>query len=214
MSIQQQITDFIEPVIKPALESSLGAGTAQNLVDTLGTFIFLAGELTILFLIISFIIGVILEYMPAEKIQKILGSKGGKGYVSAGLLGALTPFCSCSTIPMLTGLLKARAGFGPTITFLFTSPLMNPIIMGLLLATFGVKVTVVYFWVAMVVSVAGGYLLEHLGFERYVRRDVVYGEAPESSCCDSKPAAKTSCCDSEPEPATSGCATACGDSKP
>ena len=70
MSIQQQITDFISPIIKPALESSIGANMAQNLVDALGTFIFLATELTILFLIVSFIIGVILEYMPAEKIQK------------------------------------------------------------------------------------------------------------------------------------------------
>ncbi|KEI69496.1 permease [Endozoicomonas elysicola] len=232
MSIQQQITDFIGPVIKPALESSIGADMAQNLVDALGTFIFLAGELTILFLIVSFIIGVILEYMPAEKIQKILGSKGGKGYVSAGLLGALTPFCSCSTIPMLTGLLKARAGFGPTITFLFTSPLMNPIIMGLLLATFGMKVTVIYFAIALTVSVAGGYILEKLGFERYVRKDVIYGETEAGSCCDSKPAPKasccdakpvveapsseksSSCCDSKPAPAASGCATACGDSKP
>lgn len=227
MSIQQQITDFIGPVIKPALESAIGADMAQNLVEALGTFIFLAGELTILFLIVSFIIGVILEYLPAEKIQKILGSKGGKGYVSAGLLGALTPFCSCSTIPMLTGLLKARAGFGPTITFLFTSPLMNPIIMGLLLATFGMKVTVVYFAIALVVSVAGGYILEKMGFERYVRKEVVYGDAPVTSCCGSKPAAKTSCCDSKPVaevktsccdgkpvPAASGCATACGDSKP
>ncbi|USE36116.1 permease [Endozoicomonas sp. SCSIO W0465] len=234
MSMQQQITDVIEPVIKPALESSLGADMAQSLVDTLGTFIFLAGELTILFLIVSFIIGVILEYMPAEKIQKILGSKGGKGYVSAGLLGALTPFCSCSTIPMLTGLLKARAGFGPTITFLFTSPLMNPIIMGLLLATFGMKVTVIYFAIALTFSVAGGYILEKMGFERYVRRDVVYGETAVASCCGSKPAPKTSCCDatpaldvpsvdnnssccdSKPAPAisASGCATACGNSKP
>lgn len=203
MSIQQQITDFIEPVIKPALESSIGADMAQNMVNALGTFIFLAAELTILFLIVSFIIGVILEYMPAEKIQKILGSKGGKGYVSAGLLGALTPFCSCSTIPMLTGLLKARAGFGPTITFLFTSPLMNPIIMGLLLATFGMKVTVIYFAIALTVSVAGGFILEKMGFERFVRKDVVYGEVAATSCCDSKPA-----------PAASGCATACGDSKP
>nr|WP_206679466.1 permease [Endozoicomonas acroporae] len=201
---------------------------ARNLVDTLGTFIFLAGELTILFLIVSFIIGVILEYMPAEKIQKILGSKGGKGYVSAGLLGALTPFCSCSTIPMLTGLLKARAGFGPTITFLFTSPLMNPIIVGLLLATFGMKVTVIYFAIALTVSVAGGYILEKMGFERFVRKDVVYGETAAASCCGSKPATKTSCCDTapsvnknssscdaKPAPVTStGCATACGGSKP
>ncbi len=154
--------------------------------------------------------------MPAEKIQKILGSKGGKGYVSAGLLGALTPFCSCSTIPMLTGLLKARAGFGPTITFLFTSPLMNPIIMGLLLATFGMKVTVIYFAIALTVSVADGYILEKLGFERYVRKDVIYSETEAGSCCDSKPAPKASCCDARPvvEAPSSEKNSSCCDSKP
>ncbi|WP_257266010.1 permease, partial [Endozoicomonas sp. ONNA2] len=145
----------------------------------------------------------------------------------------MTPFCSCSTIPMLTGLLKARAGFGPTITFLFTSPLMNPIIMGLLLATFGMKVTVIYFAIALIVSVAGGYILEKMGFERYVREDVVHGKvaagcgtscddsklAPVASACgcgDTQPVveAKSGCCDSKPTPAAFGCATSCGDSKP
>ncbi|MET4692505.1 permease [Endozoicomonas lisbonensis] len=180
-------------------------------------FLFLAVELTLLFLVISFIIGVILDCMPAKRIQKILGSKGGKGYVSAGLLGAMTPFCSCSTIPMLAGLLKARAGFGPTITFLFTSPLMNPIIIGLFLATFGFKVTAVYFVIALAVSVIGGYVLEKLGFERYVREDVVHGKT--SSGCGSKKA--SGCSDSKPvqKPAykeSSGCGadTGCGSAKP
>ena len=166
-------------------------------------FLFLAVELTLLFLLISFIIGVILDYMPAERIQKILGSKGGKGYVSAGLLGALTPFCSCSTIPMLAGLLKARAGFGPTITFLFTSPLMNPIIIGLFLATFGFKVTAVYFALALIVSVIGGYVLEKLGFERYIRDDVIHGD--KASAC------ATNCGDSKPAPVKS---SGCGSTKP
>ena len=111
---------------------------------------------------------------------------------------------------MLAGLLKARAGFGPTITFLFTSPLMNPIIVGLFLATFGLKVTVVYCAIALVVSVLGGFLLEQLGFERYVRQEVVHGEL-KSSCCDSKPATPvTSCCDSKPAASM----TSCCDSKP
>ena len=125
---------------------------------------------------------------------------------------------------MLTGLLKARAGFGPTITFLFTSPLMNPIIMGLLLATFGMQVTVIYFAIALTVSVAGGYFLEKMGFERYVRKEVVYGETPVASCCDAKPVVETksSCCDSKPAPKTSCCdakpaveaKSSCCDSKP
>ena len=169
--------------------------------QALDMFVFLAVELTLLFLIISFIIGVILDFMPAKRIQAILGSKGGKGYISAGLLGALTPFCSCSTIPMLSGLLKAKAGFGPTITFLFTSPLMNPIIAGLFLATFGLKVTVIYLAIALVVSVLGGIILEKMGFERYVRQDFVNGKSS-AGCGTSKPEPASACC-SETRPASS-----------
>jgi len=149
--------------------------------DALGMFAYLGVELTALFLVISFIVGVIQEFMPARRIQSILSSKSGKGYLSAAILGGVTPFCSCSTIPMLTGLLKARAGFGPIITFLFTSPLLNPIIIGLFLATFGLAVTLAYASIALVVSVGAGYLLEKMNFEKYVRPEV-FGDQPVDGC--------------------------------
>lgn len=154
------------------------------LEEALSMFIYLGVELTLLFLVISFIVGVIQELIPADKIQKILSSKSGKGYFSAAILGGVTPFCSCSTIPMLTGLLKARAGFGPTITFLFTSPLLNPIIIGLFLATFGWQVTLIYSSIALVVSVTAGYCLEKMNFERYVRPEV-FGDKPVTGCSGS-----------------------------
>ncbi|WP_432470249.1 permease [Amphritea sp. HPY] len=154
------------------------------LEEALSMFIYLGVELTLLFLVISFIVGVIQELIPADKIQKILSSKSGKGYFSAAILGGLTPFCSCSTIPMLTGLLKARAGFGPTITFLFTSPLLNPIIIGLFLATFGWQVTLIYSSIALVVSVTAGYCLEKMNFERYIRPEV-FGDKPVTGCSGS-----------------------------
>lgn len=158
----------------------------------LGMFAFLGIELTALFLVISFIVGVIQEFMPAQKIQSILSSKSGKGYFSAAILGSLTPFCSCSTIPMLTGLLKARAGFGPTITFLFTSPLLNPIIIGLFLATFGLHITLMYASVALVVAVSASYLLEKMNFARYIRPEV-FGDEPISSCSATKEQKASSC---------------------
>ena len=151
------------------------------LEDALGMFIFLGVELTTLFLLISFIVGVIQEFMPADKIQRILSSKSGKGYLSAAILGGVTPFCSCSTIPMLTGLLKARAGFGPTITFLFTSPLLNPIIIGLFLATFGLKITLSYALIALTVSISAGYLLERFNFAQHIRPEIL-GDNPPTGC--------------------------------
>lgn len=143
--------------------------TAAMIEQTLSMFAFLAVELTLLFLAISYLVGVLQQYIPAEKIQAILGAKKGKGYIIAGFLGAITPFCSCSTIPFLKGLLRANAGFGAMMVFLFASPLLNPIIIGLFVVTFGLPVALFYFCFAMGVSVLAGLMLEKLGFARYVK---------------------------------------------
>ncbi|CAH1606244.1 conserved membrane hypothetical protein [Vibrio jasicida] len=176
--------------------------------EALDMFAFLATELIILFLAISYIVGVLQDFLTPEKIQSILSSKKGKGYFIAALLGSITPFCSCSTIPFLKGLLRARAGFGPMMVFLFTSPLLNPVIIGLFVVTFGWKVAVFYFAIAMTVSVFAGYVLEKLGFERYVKPEA-YEAAGTSSC-------GTSCGDSskkkeQAKPASSCGISACGE---
>jgi hypothetical protein len=146
-----------------------------------GMFAFLAVELTILFLAISYLVGVLQEYIPPSRIQQILSDKNGKGYLVASLLGAITPFCSCSTIPFLKGLLRAKAGFGTMMVFLFASPLLNPIIIGLFVVTFGWKVALFYFLIATVVSVVAGFLLEKLGFEKYVKPEAYV--QPETKGC-------------------------------
>ncbi|MHA6609463.1 permease [Photobacterium damselae] len=159
-------------------------------------FVFLAAELTILFIAISYLVGVLQEFLTPKKIQSILSSRKGKGYFVAALLGAITPFCSCSTIPFLKGLLRARAGFGPMMVFLFSSPLLNPVIIGLFVVTFGWKVAVFYFAIALIVSVVAGYLLEKLGFERYVKPEA-YQDSSVSSCgtgCGETKPTQTSCC--------------------
>lgn len=138
------------------------------LTDAAQMFLFLAIELSVLFLVISAGVSLIRQKLPDEKIQRMLGARHGKGYLLSTLLGAVTPFCSCSTIPMLRGLLSAKAGFGPILTFLFISPLLNPIIVGLMWATFGWKVTLLYAVIAASVSVMASMLLDRLGFERYV----------------------------------------------
>jgi uncharacterized membrane protein YraQ (UPF0718 family) len=159
---------------------------ANNMLqETLNMFVFLTLELTTLFLLISYLVGVLQVYIPPEKIQSILSDKHGKGYVIAGFLGAITPFCSCSTIPFLKGLLRAKAGFGSMMAFLFASPLLNPIIIGLFAVTFGISVTVFYFVIAMSVSIIAGYSLEKLGFEKYIKPEAYLTPAPKGC--------KTSC---------------------
>ncbi|MGF1878510.1 permease [Photobacterium frigidiphilum] len=161
-------------------------------------FAFLATELVILFLVVSYLVGILQEFLTPAKIQSILSSRNGKGYFIAALLGAITPFCSCSTIPFLKGLLRARAGFGPMMVFLFSSPLLNPIIIGLFVVTFGVKVAIFYFLIAMIVSVTAGIVLEKLGFERYVKPEA-YEAADSASSCG------TTCDDSKPKVETTSC---------
>ena len=153
------------------------------LEQTISMFLFLAVELTLLFLAISYLVGVLQLYLPPEKIRSILSDRNGKGYLIAALLGAITPFCSCSTIPFLKGLLRAKAGFGTMMVFLFASPLLNPVIIALFVATFGIKVAAFYFAIAMGVSLIAGFLLEKFGFERFVRSEA-YTE-PKPSCCAS-----------------------------
>ena len=155
--------------------------TYEMLQEALGIFVFLAVELTLLFLLISYMVGILQQYIPPSKIQAILSGKNGKGYFVAGLLGAITPFCSCSTIPFLKGLLRAKAGFGPMMVFLFASPLLNPIIIGLFAVTFGLGVTVFYFVMAMSISVIAGYFLEKLQFERFIKAEA-YVEPKASGC--------------------------------
>ncbi len=153
-----------------------------QLQQTLDMFLFLAVEITVLFLLISYLIGVVLEFLPRERIQRTLSARFGLGYLAAALLGVLTPFCSCSTIPMLTGQLKARAGFGPTLAFLFGSPLLNPVVLGLFVATFSLNIALTYAAIALAAALFGGWLLNQLGFERYVRQEVVNGQTVSGDC--------------------------------
>ncbi|NDV14107.1 permease [Crenobacter caeni] len=173
-----------------------------SLQSAAAMFVFLALELSLLFVLISFAVAVIQHKLPAGKVQSLLSSKKGSGYLTAAAIGSVTPFCSCSTIPMLNGLLRAGAGFGPTMTFLFVSPLLNPIVVGLLWITFGWKVTLVYMAATLLVSLLAGVLLERLNFGRYVKQT-----APKaSSCCAPKPVeAKTPCCAPKPVEAKASC---------
>ncbi len=164
------------------------------LTNSAEMFVQLFVELTVLFLAISFLVGLINQKLPAEKIQRLLGARQGRGYLTAAALGAVTPFCSCSTIPMLIGLLKARAGFGPTMTFLFTSPLLNPIVIAMFIPVLGLEVTLWYAALALGASVLAGILLQKFGFDRYIRREMF---EPETSCCSTVDVGETesSCCD-------------------
>ncbi len=169
-------------------------------IESANMFVFLFAELTALFLFISFFVAIINQKLPAEKIQKILGAKQGRGYVTAAAIGAITPFCSCSTIPMLIGLLKAKAGFGPLMTFLYTSPLLNPIVIALFIPVLGLKATILYAVIALSISILAGVVLNKAHFEKYIKTEMLEKKPTKcASSCDSSTKEETSCCDKKPK---------------
>lgn len=170
----------------------------ENLINTLNLFLFLSIELSVLFIVISFIVGIIQYKVPASKIQSLLGKGKVKSYLIAAGFAVITPFCSCSTIPMLRGMLRAGAGFGPMMTFLFVSPLLNPIIIGLLFVTFGWKLASIYFVSALFVSLLSSFILEKFKFDKYIIQEknkpsysdvVACGTNQTTNCAESN-----SCC--------------------
>jgi hypothetical protein len=145
--------------------------TAINDLFTAGQFfVIITVELVVLFIGISFLVGLIREYVPEEKIKAALKKrKYGAGNVLGAGFGTLTPFCSCSTIPLLVGLLDVGIPFGIAYSFLIASPLLNPVIFFLLLALFGIVPTLIYTVIAFSIAVISGILLERAGYARYVK---------------------------------------------
>ena len=104
----------------------------NNLSVAANYFVQIAVELTVLFIGITFLVGLIQEYVSDETIKKAMGGRHKViGSILGAGFGALTPFCSCSTIPMLLGMLNAGVPFAAAMAFLFSSPLLNPVIISL-----------------------------------------------------------------------------------
>ncbi len=142
----------------------------QTLLEAGRFFLILSAELVALFLAISFLVGLLQAWVPEEKVRGFLKAKNPvAGYATGTLLGAATPFCSCSTIPILAGLLRSGAPFGPTISFLVASPLLNPVSLGLLIFVVGVQGTVLYASITFLAAMAVGAAANALGLEAAVK---------------------------------------------
>lgn len=142
----------------------------NNLTVAVNFFIEIAVELIVLFVGVTFLVGLIQEYLPDETIKKALGGRHKVvGSVLGAGFGALTPFCSCSTIPLLLGMLKAGVPFAAAMAFLFASPLLNPVIISMFIILMGWKIAALYFAVTFVATIVIGLLLDGLGFSSQVK---------------------------------------------
>lgn len=147
----------------------------NTLKDTIQYFLIISIELTILFLGISTLVALALMYIPQEKIRNWMSGKGICNNVAGALIGALTPFCACSTIPMTLGFLEAGITFGAVMSFVISSPLLNPIIITIMAALMGLKAAIVYFLIVFTGAVVFGVILEKIGAAELVKRVRIKG---------------------------------------
>ena len=154
----------------------------STLISAGQTFLMLFGELFALFIGISFLVALLQVYVSKERIKRLLTRphKVTNALLGAAL-GAVTPFCSCSTIPVLVGLFRSGAPFSGAISFLLTSPVLNPAILALLLVFFGPVPTAVYAVLAFAFAVVAGLVLDALGFSRYVKNVSIQGGAQDGA---------------------------------
>lgn len=147
----------------------------NSITTTLIYFVIITAELTVLFLGISTIVALILMYIPQEKVKNWMSGKGLLGNFIGAFIGALTPFCACSTIPLTLGFLEAGITFGSIMSFVISSPLLNPIILAMLVALMGWKVCIAYFVIVFGGAVVFGIILEKAGGIKLVKNVRIKG---------------------------------------
>lgn len=154
-----------------SLLSSLGMDLGSRIGASLQFFIYDTIKILFLLSFLIFIISYIQSHFPPERTKKILGRfKGIGANIASALLGTLTPFCSCSSIPLFIGFTNAGLPVGVTFSFLISSPLVDLGALVLLMSVFGARIAIAYVLVGLVLAVAGGTLIDKLGMEDSVVR--------------------------------------------
>ena len=146
-----------------------GADTGSPLWGSLHFFLYDTIKISILLISLIFLISYIQSYFPPARTRRILtGFTGIKGAIIAALLGTVTPFCSCSSIPIFIGFTRAGLPLGMTFSFLISSPMVDIASMLMLMSFFGSEFAIAYVVVGLVLAVSGGLLINALGMERYL----------------------------------------------
>lgn len=151
------------------LLSLFGLDVTERIGGSVQFFIYDVLKITVLLCVLIFIISYIQSYFPPERSKKIMGRFHGVwANIIAALLGTVTPFCSCSSIPLFIGFTSAGLPLGVTFSFLISSPMVDLGSLVLLMSIFGAKVAIVYVVVGLIIAVIGGTLIERLHMDHYV----------------------------------------------
>lgn len=143
---------------------------ATHLGSAVNFFFYDSIKIIILLFCISVVMGIVNAYFPIDRLRRYLTTRKlyGFQYLFASLFGAITPFCSCSSIPLFIGFVKGGIPLGVTFAFLITSPLVNEVAVAMFLGSFGVRATVIYVTSGILLGTIGGWILGRFGLERYL----------------------------------------------
>ncbi|MBO2537229.1 permease [Rummeliibacillus suwonensis] len=153
---------------------------SDTIVKVLLEFLSLSKNLLVLFVGISFFLNFIQAYIPFNKLENWMKSKNPLlGNLAGAVLGFVTPFCSCSTIPLLVTMINRNVPFQTVMTYLFSSPLLDPWILGLMAYIYGIKVTILYTITTFIFSMIIGWYLDKRNYQEHVKKVIVKGNIPE-----------------------------------
>ncbi len=158
----QNLADFI-------IDDLVGLTSGKHLTETLRFFIFEVPKVMLLLVLIIFGVGIVRTYFTPEKTRKILEGKSlFTGNILASTLGIVTPFCSCSAIPLFLGFVEAGVPLGVTFSFLIAAPMINEVALVLLIGLFGWEVAAIYVGTGLTIAIVSGWLIGKFRLEKYV----------------------------------------------
>lgn len=161
---------FLQPLVDSFTYGLLGLSADTHLGVSINFFFYDTIKILILLFLISSLMGVVNAYFPIDRLRTYLTTKKlyGLQYFFASFFGAITPFCSCSSIPLFIGFVKGGIPLGVTFAFLITSPLVNEVAVAMFLGLFGLKATLIYAGSGIFMGTVGGYILGKFKLEKYL----------------------------------------------
>ncbi len=172
---------YWEKLVDFFVYSLLGLDKNEHLTNSLHFFIFDTIKIFILLVVIIFVVSYLRTWFNVEKVRAYLQGKSEfTGNILASLFGIITPFCSCSAIPLFLGFIQARIPLGVTFSFLISAPLNNEVAIAMLFGLFGWKITAIYIGFGLIVAIVGGFIIGKLNMEKYILLDV----KPMEGCCE------------------------------
>lgn len=162
--------DWIQHIADWFVYNVLNLNKGQHLAEALNFFIYDTVKILILLFVIIFFMGIVNSYFPIDKVKNYLSRNKlyGLEYLVASLFGVVTPFCSCSSVPLFIGFVRGGIPLGVTFAFLITSPLVNEVAIGLFIGLFGVKTTIIYIISGILLGTISGFILQKLKLETYL----------------------------------------------